>query len=146
MAQSNRRVVLTVGIIALVGLAIGVGLALTFGAASGKHTITGVISVHDPKANTANGNCVLSADAPDVNVGTTVKITNEHKELLGSATLGAAKRMPGSKTTGCEFTFFVRNVPDASTYNVQVGNTGSVAYTQDQLSEAGWAVSLNINP
>jgi hypothetical protein len=146
MRESKRGVVIAVVVIVLVGLAVGVGLAITFGAGSGKHTVTGVVAVKDSGAKTSNGNCVLSDTANSVGKGTKVEITDEHKTLLGTGTLGEAKQMPGNKSGGCQFTFFVTGVPSASTYNVTVGDEGSVAYTQDQLSEAGWAVSLNATP
>jgi hypothetical protein len=144
MNHLSRRAWIAIGVIAAVGIAIGLGAALTFGAGSNNHTITGVVDVIDPGAKIANGTCTLSSNAP-VGGGTKVEITNQDKQLLGSSELGPAKQMPGNKTGGCQFTFAVGGVPNASTYRVQIGTEGSASYSQSQLSDAGWAVSLNVS-
>lgn len=145
MNESNRRIWIAVGVIVVVGLGVGVGAALLFGAGSGKHTVTGVVAVIDPGATISNGTCTLSKSAPPVNGGTKVQISNQDKQVLGTSALGDAKVAPGSKKGMCEFTFAIAGVPKASTYYVQVGEETPVSYTHSQLSDAGWAVSLNVS-
>jgi hypothetical protein len=143
--EQSRRVWIAIGGIVVGALVIGTVAALTLGGGGKEHTITGVLEVQDPAAKVSGGACTLSSKFDAIHAGTPVHITDEKKTSLGSGELSPAKVLPGNKSGGCEFTFFVSNVAKADSYNIAVDDQGEVNYTYEALKDEGWAASLKIS-
>jgi hypothetical protein len=69
--------------------------------------------------------------------GSPVTVTDQNGAIIGASTLDAGWF---DEQQGCIFPFRVTGLPDATFYSVEVGQRGSLTYSQSELEATGWEV------
>jgi hypothetical protein len=126
--------------------------ACTHGAAPGSHRIIGSYAVHGKYPDSggappATGQPCDPGDVgyDDINAGTAVVLRDGSGAVLARTTLGPGAMRVNAKDfrEDCVFTFSA-TVPDRASYDIEVGNRGSVSFSRTDLSRAGWHPTLTI--
>jgi D-arabinose 1-dehydrogenase-like Zn-dependent alcohol dehydrogenase len=106
-------------------------------------SINGTLTLHqDPEAGAQEGDlCSGTGGYDDIDLGTSVVVTNEQGTVVGTGSLG-----PGSTTSSldCDFTFTVADLPEARFYGIEVSHRGRVTFSRQQLDQDGWDVGLTL--
>lgn len=71
--------------------------------------------------------------------GTRVVVSDESGKILATGELAGGTQ----DLSGCSFTFKV-DVPDATAYQLKIGEVGGYATTRSELEAQGWQVSLKV--
>ena len=113
--------------------------------------LTGEYAVHGAYAKSGQPQPVSgSACSPatvgydDIRAGTRVVVRNGGGGVVATTALaGGTMRISGSFRDDCVFTF-AASVPNQSSYQVEVGDRGTVSFSRAQLQQAHWKAALAI--
>ena len=151
-ASRRDRTPVIVGGVALL-LLLGI-LAFVLHPGGGHHTINGTVDIFQDVGflagqsystsnfSSANGTCQGSGGYSDLAPGVSVVVYSDTGDVLSTVPLGQGHDLQSN--VGCEFTFTVPNLPDASSYSVEVSHRGKLTYTKEQLESNNWTVALSI--
>lgn len=144
-----RRAVLLIPLAALALAGCGEGAAAS--QAPRTHTITVKFEVSD-----SSGDDVILCDQggsggySDIGPGTDVTVYDGSGKVIATAPLGTDCEQPPTSDGGATdisdatWTTIIRNVPDASFYQVEVGNRGKLRFSKSELAGDGWTVSASL--
>lgn len=138
--SSKKRLVVIAGLL-VVALVVA-GVLLTRGGGSSKHTVVGVLTLHDASefGQVVDRTCNGAGGYDDLSMGGQVKVTDDTGKILATSVLDRGK------TDGhfqCVFTFTVV-VPDASFYGFAVGHRAPLDFSSADLKAAGYTVGLKV--
>jgi hypothetical protein len=122
-------------------------LASCGGGGAATQTIAGTEILTNTGAAPANGPCsgdYGAATFEDLGTGTTVGVTDQSGNGIGTAKLG-----PGTVNSAnggeCVWKFKVRVPTNATAYNIQVGQRAIVTFAQSNLAANKWAAVLTVD-
>lgn len=135
---ANRTVLLVaagVVVLALVGI-----LAVALGGT--KHTITGEMTLMDSDGYDESivGGCEGTGGYDDISYGTSVTVRDGAGEILATGSLEAGEDLG----LWCNFPFTVEDVPGADFYEVEVSHRGGLSYSDKEMEEKDWFVSVSL--
>jgi hypothetical protein len=95
--------------------------------------------------------CQTRGGYNDVGVGMQAVIKDPAGTIIGFATFtkvgqsteteqGPVGRVP----TECTFTVLVEDVPDATSYDIEAGDRGSVLFSRSELAANGWVAEMTL--
>jgi hypothetical protein len=140
--KSGRTKYIVLGVIGTIAVLLVLGAIA--GAAEGKHTITGSITLYDSDAYDYyyddGDSCSGETGYGDIDEGTDVKIKDSSGDLIGSSSLESGIIDDGT----CVFEFTVSDVADASYYSVEVSYRGDLSYSKSEMEDKDWDVDLTL--
>jgi hypothetical protein len=86
----------------------------------------------------------------DIGPGTDVVVRGEGGQVIGTAQLGdgrstSMEEAVGERVGGCIWSTTVSGVPTGEDfYSVEVGDRGTQTYSEEQLNDAKWSLSLSL--
>jgi hypothetical protein len=147
-SQSRRRppvVARALAVVAVVVVGAVVAVALV-GSGSGEstHTIRGTMTLIDSDVGGSSGDCYGTEGYDDIEQGAQVTVKNGSGKTLAVSDLQAGSSDDEDFMVSCEFGFVVRDVPDASFYDVTVSHRGGVSFSKDEMERKNWHVRLTL--
>jgi hypothetical protein len=136
-----RPIVLVPAVVVLLGIILA--LLWGFGVLGGKQEVTGTFSLLDPEGYEGTDPCFGTGGYSDIGTGAQVIVTDRAGTVIASGDLGPGKVESVEGFQVCQFSFVV-DVPATEFYRFEVGDRGSITYTNDELEREGWHVDFTL--
>lgn len=114
------------------------------GGSSSAHTVNGTFEVVYPTASSSGSSCYVPPAWGNESDGDQVIVTDGSGSTVGTGTL-----MNGTSFglgDGCQFNFTASGIPDSSFYSFDIDGHAGPQYSESQMEQSGWNVSLSLTP